>query len=701
MKTRNMARIASSIRKKSAEFINFSHGLDIVTPPINAKPGSLRDSLNWIVDTSGDYERIAGYERIDGRSKPSESSYSILDVTITGSIEVGDTITGDVSGHTGVVIAVVTTTTPDYLVLTKTTGVFSDGEDLDVSAVKEGEAIGTAAVDSADTALLNAQYANLAADDYRDDITAVTGSSAIRGVFVLDDVIYAFRDNAGATSCDLWKSSSSGWTQVAYKEEISFTGGNNNVGEGDTLTQGGVTATIDRYIYLTGTSPNNQGRLVISGRSGGNFASGAATSTGGGVLTLSGVQTAITMSAGGRFEIIIQNFGGALGTKRAYGCDGVNRGWEFDGSTFTPITTGAQPTDAPEHCIEHKYHLFFSFGSSAQHSGTAEPYIWDPVYGASGSVAEIAVGDDITGFSQEGGGSLGEGALAIISRNKTHILYGSNTDDWQLVPYRDELGGYPWSIQQIGPTILVDDRGITSLITSDKYGNFEHGTLSRNIRPWINERRQEIVASCISREKSQYRLFFNGGVALYSTFEGLKILGMMPQTLSHEISCAWSSELNDGTEIILFGGNNGYVYEMDKGTSFDGDLVEHFINLHYIHFDTPHIEKEFYGGFFEASGDGYAEFSFTYELGYGSSNLTQPDSVTKTVEVSTASWGSFTWDTIYWDGQSLIPSTFELEGRGENISLIISGESDYDSPIKISGALIEFVPSITYRYNNV
>lgn len=701
MKTRVGQQAAASISKAKNEFINFGGGLDLTSPPINTNPGTLRDTQNWFVDTSQGYERIHGYERVDGRPSPSVAQYATMDVTITSSIVVGDTVTGVTSAATGVVVAVVTTETPNYIVITKITGIFQAAEDLNVSAVKEGETLSLAIVGGAETIELNAQYLNLAADEYRGDITAVTGSGNILGVFVLNDIIYAWRNNVGGTQAELWKTTSSGWSQITFEEEVTFTAGNDLIDDGDTLTQGVVTATIQRYLHRTGIPDvdpppgTGVGSLVITSRSGGNFIAGAATTTGGGALSLDGAETAITMSSNGRFEVIVENFGGALGSKRAYGCDGVNPAWEFDGTIFAPIHTGMSPNDDPSHIAEHKGHLFLSFGPSAQHSAITIPYNWSPVFGA----AELAVGDDITGFSPEGGGQLG-GALAIISRNKMNILYGTNVDDWSLTPYRDELGGYEWSIQQIGSTMMVDDRGISSLVTSENYGNFDHSTLSRLIRPWVAEKRTGLVASCISRETSQYRLFFTGGIALYTTLDETKVLGMMPQVLGHNIKCAWSSEMNDGSEIILVGDDNGFVFEMEKGTSFDGDPIEHYFNMHFTHLNNPHINKEFFGGFFEISGGGFSQFDFSYELGYAKTDVPQPSPVLRTIELSSARWDAFTWDAFYWDGRTLVPNEIELAGMGENISLIVRGNSDYHSPVKLSGALIQYRPRVGLRYTS-
>jgi len=53
-------------------------------------------------------------------------------------------------------------------------------------------------------------------------IAAVPGSGPIRGVWVYNDVLYAFRDNLGATACLGYKATASGWAAVAL---LSFTAG--------------------------------------------------------------------------------------------------------------------------------------------------------------------------------------------------------------------------------------------------------------------------------------------------------------------------------------------------------------------------------------------------------------------------------------------------------------------------------------------
>lgn len=657
--------------------IAFGGGWDNETPPLSVPSGFLRDAKNYECSVMGGYERVMGYERLDGRPAPSAAVAYVIDITLTGTISVGDTVTGVTSAATAVVIAVVT----GYITVTKIAGTFVSGEVLNVGG--SPQATTTSVAKGAPTAILRAQYKNLAADKYRDDIAAPTGSGNNLGGAKLNGVVYTWRNNTGGTAANLWKSSATGWQAVTLYNEISFTVGAVAIpAEGATLTQGTVTATLKRLVRTSGTfaAGTAAGRFIITNPSGGNFAAGAATLTGGVTCTLSAVQTAITLLPGGRYECIVANFSGGITTNRIYGCDGVNRGFEFDGEVVVPISTG-MTLDAPSHVHAHKSHLFFSFFGSVQHSSPGFPYIWSVILGAS----EIAMSDTVTGFQTQPG-SEAVGAMAVFSRNLTSILYGTGVSNWQLVQYRGELGAYAYSIQDVGQSIFMDDQGITSLKTAQSFGNFAHATLSTRIKTWLNGKRGKITASCISRDKSQYRLFFSDGYALFFTFT--KNGGMMPVQLGHAATWASSFEESDGTETILFGSTNGMVYQMEKGTSFDGGAIEHRIYLAWDWLKSPRLIKRFHNASIEISGDGYAEFSFSYRLGYSSTEIDQPGTQTETTPFAPTTWDEFTWDNFVWDGVSLAPSLVDLGGEAENISLMITGSSDFHESSRFSGAIV-------------
>ena len=678
------------LAKPQFDYVQFGGGYDTETRPWNVPPGKLREAQNYEIGVNNQgYIDIEGYEIFDGRPSPSAQFYSILDVTITGSFSKGDTITQLVSGATAVVLDIITTDTPNFLVITKITGTFDATNDLQVSAVTEGTASSLARKNGASTPKRHAEYTNLTADEYRSDISAVTGSGPIRGIYMLDDIWYAFRDNAGATATDLYKSSGSGWTLVSLGRELSFTSaGTYIIAEGDVITgaTSGATATITRIMLESGSSAGGDGagRLIFASQTGTFQSENLDVGANLNVATIAGDSSAITLLPGGKFEMIRENFGGVAGAQRIYGADGKNRGFEFDGTVFAPIDT-TMTTDTPLHVISHKNHLFFSFDGSAQHSGLGQPYIFSPIFGA----AELATGDTITGFMTEPGSEGGD-TLGIYNRNTVHFLYGTSRLDWNLIRFRDELGAFDYTLQQFGQTMYLDDRGLTSLRTVQAFGNFQQATVSRHIQRFVNTKRTLVSTSCIARDKNQYRIFFTDKSGLYVTTEGTKIVGLMPILFTDTVDVIASLEENDGTEVMMFGSSDGKVYQLDKGTSFDGDAIEAIMKLHYNFSKSIRWQKKYLGLTLEVAGDGYSEFKFTTELGYNSTDISQPMDRTETLDFSETLWDSMTWDSFTWDGISLFPTNLKLEGSAENISLIIRKNSDFTFPVNITGAMLRY-----------
>jgi hypothetical protein len=678
------------------EFIAFEEGADFVTPALRLKSGFARDAQNFEIDVNGGYRRIKGYERYDGQPAPSSANYAVLTVALTTAATLGETVTGGTSSATGVVVAVAA----NQLILTKTSGTFGS-ETITGSVTAAGTCTGPAIVDGAGTSVLAAQYKNVAADEYRSDIAAVPGSGAVLGVWVFDDVRYAFRNNAGGTAVDMYKATSSGWGQVALGRELSFTsGGTYEIQEGDTIegATSGATAVVTRVVLETGSWAGGTaaGRLIFASQTGTfqseNLDVGASTN----VATIAGNSSAITFAVpGGRFEFVNYNFSGATDTRRMYGCDGKNRAFEFDGTVFVPIDSGMD-ADAPTHITVHKNQLFLSFLASIQHSAPGQPYVFNPILGTS---TEIAMGDDVTGFKVQPGGQ-GGAALAIFTRNNTAILYGSDTSDWNLVQFNEEAGAYAHSIQHVGFTMMLDDRGVTSLATSQNFGNFASATLSKLVQSWVNTRRSTVTASCIVRDKNQYRLFFSDGSALFVTIDNAQVLGMMPMLFPDAVRCACSAELSDGNEVIYFGAADGFVYQMEKGTSFDGDAIEAFLEMAFNASGNHRQQKRYRACTLEIAGEGYAEVAFTYELGYGVTTIEQPGSQTLNAPLSSVRWDAFTWDAFVWDGVTLQPSEADMVGTAENVSIILRSNADYFESFLISGATLTYSPRRMLRANN-
>lgn len=652
-------------------------GLDLLTPSLNLKPGVCRRALNFEADANGGYTRIKGYERHDGRASPSAATYDAIDLTITGSIVAGDIITGGTSGATGTVIHVDT----PLVVYTAASGTFVNGEDIEVSAVVEATVMQVPGDVSAQDASFQVRMYGLAADVYRALIQAIPGSGPVRGVLYLNGELFGFRDNAGATALDVYKTTGSGWAAVSLARTVSFTAGSNEYVEGDTLSQGGVSATVLRVALESGTwAGTAAGRFIIGTVTGGAFAAGA--SAGGGVATLSGADTAQTLLPGGSWEFDIGSVGAR---RRAYGADGVNKGIEFDGTVMVPINTG-NATDTPSRVMVHEHHLFFAFGNSVQHSGISTPYDWTALAGA----GEMLADGDVTQMRRAKGDQT-TGVAAICNDSGTQLLYGTSEADFQLKTFEDSAGAKPRSAQLMGQIYTLDDRGVMALSASQDFGNFAAAALTLPIRPFVYARRNSVTGSLVNREKSQYRVFFSDGSGLYITIANGNLVGSMPIQFPNIPLCCCAGDSSDGAEVGYFGDEDGFVYQLDTGTSFDGAAIDYEFTLNFAHQGAPRKTKRYRRASVEISGSSYCAVELGARFGYAVMEreqwLTTPSTP---VPLEQVNWDSMVWDAFVWDGETLAPAYMDLSGSGDSVALTVRGSSAVYGAFTINSILLAY-----------
>lgn len=669
-------------------FYALKGGLDIVSPAISIDPGKVLDSQNYEPTPIGGYRRIDGYERFDGRTSPSSASYWLLTATISGTLTVGNTITGNTSAATGKILAISGST----LVLGRVTGTFVVAEALKVGGITQATST-SAAVQSGSTSPSNdAAYKLLAANDLRADILTVPGSGQIRGVKVYKDVVYAFRDNAGGTAGDMYKSTSGGWVQVTFGKEIQFTGAVGEVFVGNTITGGtsGATATVVKPMLRTGTwTVSGAGTLILSGVSG-TFQNGEALQVGGITkVTSSSLQTNITRAPGGSLEFVNANFSGSTDTLKMYGADGVNTAFEFDGTNYIPIRTG-MTTDTPSHIAFHRNYLILSFLGSLQISSIADPYMWSIVTGA----AEIGMGDEITAILPQTGDSQGA-SMSVFTKNRTSILYGTSTANFALINSVTGLGYRAKTVQPVGSnTYGLTARGIHSLVTTLNYGDFDFLSLSFLIQPLLDRKFGTETASNTLRAKNQYRIYFSDGTALVCGLTGEQMNGIMVLNYGRVVRCIDTSNMTDGTEVTYFGSDDGYIYHDIVGTSFDGDEIEAWIRPVFNNIGSPRIRKTYRRAIFEVSSEGLSRVNVTYDIGYAT-----PETNSAAVQLDQNLVGaggywdqSIVWDEFVWDSPVVQEASLSIDGCEKNISFLFYSNSAEDSPHIISGVSLLYTP---------
>ena len=409
-----------------------------------------------------------------------------------------------------------------------------------------------------------------------------------------------------------------------------------------------------------------------------------ATSSGWVQVTGGGIPALV---ASGRYELVNYNFSGASTGTKKYGCDGKNKAFSWDGTTYTEITTTGSP-ETPQHIAVNKNRLFLTINGSVFISAPADPMgTWVAASGA----GEIGVGDVISGMTTLPGNNE-TGALAIYGRNKTAILYGASTATWNVGNVAIDAGAIAYTMQYVGGAFALDDRGVSSLTAVQQFGNFAAASISKAVQPYIDARVNLAIASSVLRSQDQYRLYFTDGTGLAFRITNGQSNAVMPFTYLNAVTCICSGENTNGEEVVYFGSTNGMVYQAEKGTSFDGSAIDAWLRLSFNAERGPTINKKWRRAILEADIPSYASISMAYEMDYADGSFPIVALQTSTQEGGGGYWDSFTWDEFTWDSPIVGLPKFQLSGSSQNISLLFTSNDALSLPFTLQSVVLHYTP---------
>lgn len=382
------------------------------------------------------------------------------------------------------------------------------------------------------------------------------------------------------------------------------------------------------------------------------------------------VATGVTLSPSGSYEFQNYNFFGATKMRRMFGVDGVNKAFMFDGTTFTQLSVDGE-TDMPIHLAAHKNHLFLAYPQGQYvHSSIGEPNDWDAATGGAGSGG---VGDEIIAMQPTIGG-----ALAIMMRNRISVLYGSSQADWQSNDLRgqeSQSGAIQGTVQDIGGDIIyLDDRGLTSMSQTQSFGNFEASTIDKGVSRMIDQVRLDVIGSFVSRTSNEYRLAINKslGTEIITLTAGARGLeGFSRSLYDFGMSCVCSLEDETGSERIFAGADNGFVYEIDKGNSFDGADINAHIKLSYASGGTPKHKKRWRSADLTIDASSILTLNYSVDFDYGSQDKLAHRVSGDDVVGGGALWGEGVWGQFVYGAQIYGESSMDIRGVGRNMSITI------------------------------
>lgn len=307
-----------------------------------------------------------------------------------------------------------------------------------------------------------------------------------------------------------------------------------------------------------------------------------------------------------RYQFHSANFYADPARDAFYGVNGVGRGFTVTNEYMSFIYTQADASlDNPRHIVAHALHLALGFKKgSVQLSVVGQPTNYSGLEGAS----EIGIGDYVAGLMSLAGTTLG-----VFCEQSIWGIVGTSVDNFQTQVIAPNTGCIEYTLVDCGQPVYLDNRGVATLTTSDRYGDFTGQRLSAPVSPWLVPRCRRTtpgynnisgVACAIPvRSKNQYRVFFNDGEVMTMTFlSGAEVdVGFttqkyhLNQTTNGIVPIAWTSEVDyEGNERIYVSHYNdespvksSYVYSLEQGDSFDGNYIPHYFETNWFFGQTP------------------------------------------------------------------------------------------------------------------
>jgi len=359
---------------------------------------------------------------------------------------------------------------------------------------------------------------------------------------------------------------------------------------------------------------------------------------------------------------------------------------------------GTAPTN-PKFVKSFANHVFYGGMSNATHSIIfSGPFTEDDFDTGAG---EIKVGDIITGLK------VFRDELFIFCQRKIYKLTGTSSSNFALAEVAKNVGTIAHNyIQELaGDLIFLSADGLRTIAGTERIGDVELGTISKQVQERINSIGYDNVTSLVIRNKSQYRLFYPTDGGPEGSAKGLMaVIKVNPNTGSTGFEYAdlkglkvssCDSDYIDNIETIVHGGYDGYIYKQESGNVFTKASTTTAIDATYRSPDMTMgdagIRKSMERVNLNWEPEGEVSASLFLRYNYDDINTPQPALIALASSGSGAYFGTGSFGTAAY-GQGDLPITRDsVEGSGFAVALKITDTST-NLPFAIKGFQLEFTP---------
>lgn len=626
--------------------VEFRGGLVTNLSPLQQgiqEPGSARVLRNYEPSVDGGYKRVLGYQKFDNAIVPYYGA-----AVVQGGGQTGTTLV--LAGVTSAPVAG-TTVTIGANTYTIATGGVSYNSTLQSL-----------------TLTLTSSLVSSPAD--RTAVTFSNNNSLMSGVAAWDGIVVAVRGS------NVYKSTGIGYTQI------------NVPSYGTVLVNGaGQTGSTLAVDGLTGV-PQIGDTFTIAGVNLTYIITALPTVTSGGA-TLA-ISPALDSSPANDAAITFRSSKFSAGTKARFeryrigstekivGVNGVSFPFIYDNTTFSKVTSTVD-VEGAEYVAWFKNALFFAKGDAVYFSAPFSDTDFSPASG--GGV--INVGGNITGlivFREQ---------LIIFCEQAIKRITGNTSADYQLQPITEKIGCVsPDSIREVGGDIMfLGPDGLRLLSATDRIGDFSLASVSNKIQTELTQliSSSTFFSSVTIKSKSQYRLF---GYSANITSDSAR--GILGTQFGDRVEWAElrgikaytaDSDYHDREELVVFANNDGYVYKLEEGNTFNGSNIRASFYTPYLPISDPRIRKTFYKLYTYLDPQGSVNITLNMKLDFDDKGSVQPEAITLTNTANNigvfgnalAIYGTATF------GEKLL-KVFESQTIGSGFSVSLQFESNSNDP---------------------
>ncbi len=399
-------------------------------------------------------------------------------------------------------------------------------------------------------------------------------------------------------------------------------------------------------------------------------------------------------TSAGRYNFVNFNFNG---TDKMIMVDGANLASVFDNSSVTDVSASGRPAD-PKFVEIFRSHAFYAgMSASPQELIFSVPFDEDDFTSASGA-GSIKVDEPIVGIK------VFRENLFVFCEDSIFKIAGSSSSDFAVVPVTRAIGCVDgFSIQEIsGDLIYLAPDGLRTIAGTERIGDVELGTISKQIQPRLDNIDRDRISSVVIRAKSQYRLFFPDDSGGTTSSPGL--LGVIKAGVDGGVGWEYAdvrgikpayctSGFISGVETVLHGGYDGYVYKQETGNTFDGTNIAAIYRGPDYTMGDAGIRKMMQRIIWNYDNEGAVNSNFRIRYDFNSSETPQPNQYTLNTGAAVAIYGnpSSTYATAVYGSSGTPLVRQSVEGGGFTVAVRLDDAAGA-APISLKGYQLEFTP---------